>query len=168
MKYRKRFGRWGEAAVARAFRDRGVRVETAEGLNRLPGRDMTIGFQTAGDFDVQVKSTNRESPADCFQIHWEKVKEYLEFSKIRGFPLILAVVNLRRRAIYLFGHKFVERVCSAAEKANGDHYSNPGALYFEYEESQRRYDLTVGEVAEGTRIAEDEGDDIDSLPGFPQ
>jgi hypothetical protein len=160
MKFRKRFGRWGEAAVARAFRDRGYAVATQEGFNRIPGRDLIVS-RAAISCDIQVKATARRWPDDAYQIDWGKLKDYVVIAKERDTRFALAVANVRKRAIYLFTDKLIIATVERAERGIGDHYSRPGRLELCYAEAGRTWDLTVGEIAEGLRIAEAEGAESD-------
>jgi hypothetical protein len=159
MKYRKRFGRWAEAAVARAFRDRGFEVLTAEGMNRMPQRDMQIRNKKSGfEADVQVKGTARLKPYDCFEYDWGKLRDYVDVGKERNKQWGLAVCNVRKRAIFIFSNETVERYVLDAERGMGDHYSRPGRIHLDYDDASRVWDLTTAEIADGTRIAEDTGE----------
>jgi hypothetical protein len=158
IKYRKQFGRWGECAVARAFRDRNFHIQTQDGLARIPFRDLTIS-KGGVSVDVQVKATNRRRPADVFQIDWTMLSDYLSTAEARGAKFALAVVNLQRRSIYIYTMEVMQVAKERAEQAIGDHYSQPGRVELDYETDPAKiWPLTIAEIESGTRIAEDQSD----------
>lgn len=155
MRLRRRFGRWAEAAVARAFRDRQYEVLTAEGMNRMPLRDMEIRKHGI-EIDIQVKGTARLKPTDGFEYDWGNLRDYITMAKERDKRWALVVCNVRKRLIYVFIDQIVEEYVVSAERGIGDAYSRPGRILLEYENATRTYDLTTAEIAEGKRIAEDD------------
>jgi hypothetical protein len=161
---KKRFGRWAEGCVARAFRDRSYYVRTQEGMTLIPYRDMIVEMNGT-EFDVQVKATNATSNAGAFfRMHWRKLKEYVEGARERERRFVLVVVNTRKAGgIFVFPDKYLRGVVELAEQDIGLHYSRPGLLMLEYEDAARSWDLTIGELAEGRRIALDDAVDAPDM-----
>jgi hypothetical protein len=104
--------------------------------------------------DIQVKATARLKPQDAYQIDWTTAKDLVVGGEDRRVRFALAVVNVRRRMIFVFSDRCVRDVVVEAERGLGDHYSRPGRLELPYEDAARTMDLTVGEIAEGLAIAE--------------
>ena len=171
MRYRARFGRWGEACVARALEDRDYTVMTSNGLNLTPYRDM-IATKLDKGYDVQVKSTCPRTSTSVYQLDWHVVKKYLHLEEterqLTKRKLVLAVVNPRNGYIYIYGAEYLKRITSDAEKGIGDHRSIPGRLHLQYHDGVC-WNLLREEIAQGIQIAEDDSDSgTSSLEDLPE
>jgi hypothetical protein len=156
---KRRFGVWGEAAVARAFRDRGYETKTEEGGNIIPFRDIIVRKEKL-DVDVQVRATEGKPGQEFYRAHYRQLMELVEGAKERQAKWLLTVANLSFGTIYLFTGRYVRESCEEAKRDLGSRATFPGMVMLEFDYAWNKWALTTGEIAAGKRIL----DQQQSLP----
>ena len=152
--YTKQFGRWAEAAVARAFRDRKYSVETHTLENWHALRDIQVEKE-GKEISIQVKATGKQNNiGDVYRISFGHLKNYKTLSEQLKKRWCLAVANPVKGAIYLYMDDFLNPLVDQEEKRIGDHYSLPGLIDLEYSDALRVWSLSLSEINDGIQIME--------------